>query len=73
MSSLGGNAELVAGLLRFTCCFNMTGNPTITLPGGFTDAGTPVGKTVSQVFTSLLTRQFGEDGFTVEHVSERPQ
>lgn len=33
------------------------------------DAGTPVGKTVSQVFTSLLTRQFGEEAFTVEHVA----
>ena len=31
------------------------------------DAGTPVGKTVSQIFTSLLARQFGEEAFTVEH------
>ena len=32
------------------------------------DAGTPVGRTVSQIFTSLLARQFGEEAFTVEHV-----
>jgi hypothetical protein len=36
------------------------------------DAGTPVGKTVSQIFTSLLTRQFGEDAFRVEHVVATP-
>jgi len=29
-------------LLRFTCPFDMTGSPTITLPCGFTAAGTPV-------------------------------
>ena len=34
------------------------------------NAGTPVGKTVSQIFTSLLTRQFGEDAFSVQHVAE---
>jgi amidase len=42
MNSLGGNADLVAALLRFTCAFNMTGSPTITLPCGFTAAGTPI-------------------------------
>jgi amidase len=34
---------LIAGLLRFTCPFDMTGSPTITLPAGFTDSGAPVG------------------------------
>jgi len=34
------------------------------------DAGTPVGRTVSQIFTALLARQFGEGAFTVEHVTE---
>ena len=34
------------------------------------DTGTPAGRTVSQIFTSLLARQFGEEAFTVEHVSE---
>ena len=43
MHSFNGNAELVAGLLRFTCAFNMTGSPSITLPAGFTEAGTPIG------------------------------
>jgi hypothetical protein len=33
------------------------------------DASTPVGRTISQIFTGLLGRQFGEDAFAVEHVS----
>jgi hypothetical protein len=32
------------------------------------EAGTAVGKTVSQIFTALLSRQFGEGAFTVEHL-----
>jgi amidase len=30
-------------MLRYTGPFDMSGNPTITLPGGFTDAGLPIG------------------------------
>lgn len=29
--------------LRYTAPYNMSGNPTITLPGGFTEEGLPVG------------------------------
>jgi len=42
MASLGEDASLIGGLLRFTCPFDMTGSPTITLPGGFTANGGPV-------------------------------
>ena len=42
MAILGENPELITGLLRFSCPFDMTGSPTITLPGGFTDTGGPV-------------------------------
>ena len=42
MATLGENAELIAGLLRFSCPFDMTGSPSITLPGGFTESGGPV-------------------------------
>jgi amidase len=42
MATLGENPELITGLLRFSCPFNMTGSPSITLPGGFTDSGSPV-------------------------------
>jgi amidase len=40
--TLGEQPELIAKLQRYTCPFDMTGNPTITLPGGFTDAGLPI-------------------------------
>jgi len=42
MRAMGGQPELVSKLQRYTCPFNMTGNPTITLPGGFTEEGLPV-------------------------------
>src|SRR5882724_4061592 len=42
MATLGENPDLISGLLRFSCPFDMTGSPTITLPGGFTENGGPV-------------------------------
>jgi len=40
--NLGDNAEMLNALVRYTIPFDMSGSPTITLPCGFTDAGTPV-------------------------------
>ncbi|HVY07620.1 MAG TPA: amidase [Burkholderiales bacterium] len=42
MSTLGENPALISALLRFTCPFDTTGSPTITLPAWFTAQGTPV-------------------------------
>lgn len=42
MSTAGDNPALMAALLNYTCPFDMTGSPTVTLPGGFTDANTPI-------------------------------
>lgn len=42
MQALGETPTLVSALLRYTAPFDMTGHPTITLPGGFTDAGMPL-------------------------------
>jgi amidase len=42
MSTLTDDPSLIGGLLRFTCPFDMTGSPTITLPAGFTESGGPV-------------------------------
>jgi amidase len=42
MAQMGVDADLMAAMLRYTCPFDMTGSPTITLPGGFTPAGMPV-------------------------------
>lgn len=41
--TLGEQPELIAKLQRYTCPFDMTGHPTITLPGGFSAAGMPIG------------------------------
>ncbi|MFO1146752.1 MAG: amidase [Alsobacter sp.] len=54
MGRLGTDAELIAGLLRYSCPFDMTGNPTITLPCGFTEQGTPVA-------FQFVARPFEED------------
>ena len=42
IKTLGEQPDLIAKLQRYTCPFNMTGHPTITLPGGFSAAGLPV-------------------------------
>ncbi len=42
MLQFGTDADLFAGTLRYTCPFDMSGHPTITMPGGFTKGGTPV-------------------------------
>jgi amidase len=42
METLGQDAAALLSLMRFTSPFDMGGNPTITLPCGFTGAGTPI-------------------------------
>ncbi len=42
MARLGEDPDMLNALLRFTCPFDLTGSPTITLPCGFTEAGTPL-------------------------------
>jgi amidase len=41
--TLGAQPDLIARLQRYTCPFNMSGHPTLTLPGGLTEDGMPVG------------------------------
>ncbi len=41
--SAGRDPEAVAGRLRYTAPFDLSGHPTLTLPGGMTAAGVPVG------------------------------
>jgi amidase len=53
--SLGEQPALIAALQRYTCPFNMTGNPTITLPGGLTPLGLPIG-------FQLVAAHLGEAG-----------
>jgi amidase len=42
MATLGRDPSELLALTRFTSPFDMSGSPTITLPSGFTAAGTPV-------------------------------
>ena len=42
MATLGEDPKALEMLLRFTSPFDVTGSPTITLPGGFTAKGLPV-------------------------------
>jgi amidase len=42
LARLGEDTEMLNALVRYTMPFNMTGSPTITLPCGFTDGGTPL-------------------------------
>jgi amidase len=41
--TLGEQPDLIARLQAYTCPFDMTGHPTITLPGGFSATGLPIG------------------------------
>ncbi|MDP2331122.1 MAG: amidase [Reyranella sp.] len=43
MAAAGRTAETVAARLRYTAPFDMSGHPTLTLPGGMTGDGVPVG------------------------------
>lgn len=43
MAAAGRDADTVAARLRFTAPFDMSGHPTLTLPGGMTRDGMPVG------------------------------
>jgi amidase len=67
MTTVGVDPAQLAGLLRFTAPFDMAGNPTITLPGGFTVDGTPVA-------FQFVARKWGEAvlfraGHAYQHVT----
>ncbi|MGY8711399.1 amidase [Bradyrhizobium sp. 18BD] len=42
IQTLGEQPDLIAKLQRYTCAFDMTGHPTITLPGGASRDGLPI-------------------------------
>ncbi len=55
LAAAGRTAEVVAGRLRYTAPFDMSGHPTLTLPGGMTGAGVPTG-------FQIVGRAFDEAG-----------
>jgi amidase len=54
MAALGDDPNALPLLLRFTAPFDYTGSPTITMPMGFTGAGTPIA-------FQLVSRHLEED------------
>jgi amidase len=68
METLGQDADALLALMRFTSPFNMTGSPSITLPSGLTNKGTPIA-------FQLIGRHFSEDllvraGRAYQHVTD---
>jgi amidase len=60
MASFGEDTDLLSSIVRYQCPLNMSGSPTITLPGGFTEAGTPIGfQFVSRNFEEALLVRAG--------------
>jgi len=55
MAAAGRTTETVAARLRYTAPFDMSGHPTLTLPGGMTGNGVPVG-------FQIVGRAFDETG-----------
>jgi amidase len=55
LASAGRDPDTVASRLRFTAPFDMSGHPTLTLPGGMTREGLPVG-------FQIVSRAFDEAG-----------
>lgn len=53
IATLGEQPELIARLQRYTCPFDMSGHPTLSLPAGFSSAGMPIG-------LQLVAAQFDE-------------
>lgn len=62
MATLGEDPDLISAVLRYTCPFDMSGSPTITLPAGFTEAGMPIAlQFVSRHFEEELLVRAGWD------------
>jgi amidase len=53
LEATGRDPEVVAARLRYTAPFDLSGQPTLTLPGGFTEDSVPVG-------FQIVGRAFGE-------------
>lgn len=54
--TLGTQPELIEKLQRYTAPFNLTGHPTVTLPGGFSEAGMPIGVQLAGRDEAMLIR-----------------
>ncbi len=60
MAGIGSDPALLSAILRFTCPFNMTGSPTLTLPSGFSPVRMPLAfQLVSRHFEEALLIRAG--------------
>jgi amidase len=75
IEAAGREPAEIAGRLRYTAPFDMSGSPTITLPGGFTAAGLPIGfQLVGRHFDEALVLRAGHayQGATDWHAKRPP-
>lgn len=75
IEAAGRDPAEIAGRLRYTAPFDMSGSPTITLPGGFTAAGLPIGfQLVGRHFDEALVLRAGHvfQGATDWHTRRPP-
>ncbi len=75
MEASGREPKEIAARLRFTAPFDMSGSPTITLPGGFTASGMPIGfQLVGRHFDEALVLRAGHafQGATDWHTRRPP-
>lgn len=75
IEAAGREPAEIAGRLRYTAPFDMSGSPTITLPGGFTAQGLPVGfQLVGRHFDEALVLRAGHayQGATDWHTRRPP-
>ena len=56
ISTLGAQPDLILKLQRYTAPFDLTGHPTVTLPGGFSERDVPIGLQLAGRDETMLIR-----------------
>lgn len=68
INTLGTQPDLILSLQRYTAPFNLTGHPTVTLPGGFSEDDLPIGfQLAGRCETTLLRAAIAFQGETNWH------
>ncbi len=66
--ALGEQPDLIFKLQRFTAPFDMAGSPTLTLPGGFSGEGLPIG--FQLVADHLCESKLVRAGRAFQHITD---